>query len=83
VIAAAALGVLAGCGAAANFAVTKPDMTAIRRDDFDCRAAARTTWYDQWAISPLLASRAQKTFDRLYRECMEIRGYTVTEAAAQ
>lgn len=73
-----ALGLAFG-GCAAKLVASKADMSNFRRDNFECSQQSQQMWASPLIAAPFVAHAAQKRSDRAMRECMEIRGYTITE----
>ena len=63
----------------------KPDMSDFRRDSYQCKQESRVSWGGggSGAMGGLMILAAKHDAEQqsraIYRECMEVRGYTVTE----
>lgn len=68
---------LTGC--AAQLTATKADMTNFRRDNFECSRMSERMVVGPLIALPFMQMAAQKQVDKMMTECMEIRGYTITE----
>jgi len=68
---------LTGC--ATNLVATKADMSNFRRDNFECAKMSERMVVGPLIALPFMQMAAQKQSDKTMTECMEIRGYTITE----
>ncbi len=65
---------LAGCAAAPHW--TKPDMSGLDRDDYECRRENTATGAVATTIgASVFTSPATEVNTGLYRRCMQARGY--------
>jgi S1-C subfamily serine protease len=68
-------------GCATQMMASKVDMSNFRKDNFECDRMTREVWVAPLIAAPFVAAAAQKKAQQGYRECMEIRGYVITERA--
>lgn len=66
-------------GCATPMVANKLDMSDFRKDNFECVRMTREMWVAPLIAAPIAAAVAQKKSEQGYRECMEIRGYVITE----
>jgi hypothetical protein len=74
----ALIALLAGCSRPVMQA-TKADMSSAKRDHYQCVQESSISAGGTGFGAAVAMWDAQRESDRLYRLCMEARGYTVTE----